>query len=211
MALVVAGIWTLHPLQTQAVTYTVQRYESMMGLFYLVALYCAIRSDSSARPSWWAAASVVSCLLAMGCKEVAVSAPLAILLYDRAFLAGSFGEAWRRRRRMYLGLAGTWLAFLALFMASASRSKWAGYGLPVSATEYALSQFGVILHYLRLSFWPYPQVLDYDWPIARTLDQILPGMVVVGALLAATVWALVRRPAWGVVGAWFFLILAPWS
>src|SRR5262249_45547999 len=43
LALVAALIWTVHPLQTQSVTYIIQRGESLMGLFYLAALYCSIR------------------------------------------------------------------------------------------------------------------------------------------------------------------------
>src|SRR5207249_870179 len=34
-ALAVALTWMLHPLQTEAVTYVIQRAESLMGLFYL--------------------------------------------------------------------------------------------------------------------------------------------------------------------------------
>lgn len=211
LALTIAALWALHPLQTQAVTYTVQRYESLMGMLYLLSFYCAIRSASSPHPRRWEVACVATCFLALESKEVAVSIPIVILLYDRAFLAGSFREAWRRRHGMYLGLAATWVAFLGLFAISASRGQWAGYGLTVSATEYALSQFGVILHYLRLSFWPFPQVLDYDWPVATTVGEIVPGLLVILTLVAATVWALVRRPAWGLLGAWFFLILAPTS
>ena len=114
LALAVALVWTLHPLQTGAVTYVVQRYESMMGLFYLAALYAAIRCGTSARPRGWAVATAAASLLAMGCKEVAVSAPLVILLYDRAFLAGSFREAYRQRPLMYWGLAASWAAFALL-------------------------------------------------------------------------------------------------
>ena len=73
LALAVALIWTLHPLQTGAVTYVAQRYESMMGLFYLLALYAAIRCGTSAHPRRWAVAAVTASLLGMGCKEVAVS------------------------------------------------------------------------------------------------------------------------------------------
>ena len=88
LALAVALIWTLHPLQTGAVTYVTQRYESMMGLFYLLALYAAIRCGTSEHAGRWAVASVAATLLALGCKEVAVSIPITILLYDRAFLGG---------------------------------------------------------------------------------------------------------------------------
>ena len=150
LGLAVALLWTLHPLQTAAVTCAVQRYESMMGLFSLMALYAAIRCGTSKRPGGWAVASVAATLLALGCKEVAVSAPLLILLYDRAFLAGSFREAWRRHWGMYLGFAAAWGAFAVLYACSCDRTDWAGYGLPISWLEYATSQFGVILHYLRL-------------------------------------------------------------
>ena len=211
LALAVALIWTLHPLQTAAVTYVIQRYESMMGLFYLLALYAAVRCGTSQNPGRWAVASVAAALLALGCKEVAVSIPITILLYDRAFLAGSFGEAWRRRRWMYAGLAATWAPFALLLLSSSGRSNWSGYGLPVTWIEYARSQFGVILHYLRLTVWPCPLVLDYRWPVARTVGQIVPAAAAIGGLAAATGYALIRWPKRGFLGAWFFLILAPTS
>src|SRR6185295_15762893 len=44
LALAVALLWAVHPLQTGAVTYIVQRAESLMGLFCLLTLYCAIRA-----------------------------------------------------------------------------------------------------------------------------------------------------------------------
>jgi len=67
------------------------------------------------------------------------------------------------------------------------------------------------VHYLRLVVWPVGLCLDYDWPAATTIPQIvLPGLLV-GWLIGMTVWAMVKRPAWGFVGAWFFVILAPTS
>lgn len=212
LALAVSLLWTLHPIQTQAVTYVIQRYESLMGLFFLCAVYALIRSDASSHRRAWTAASVAAALAAMGCKEVAVSAPLCLLLYDRAFLAGSFRGAWVRRRGMYCGLAGVWAAFAVLQVFSADRSGWAGYRrLVMPWFDYAKTQPGVILHYVRMSFWPHPLVLDYRWPVARSPGEILPGALVVGGLAAASALALVRWPMWGFLGAWFFLILAPTS
>lgn len=214
LAFVIAAAWAIHPLQTQAVTYVIQRCESMMGLFFLLTLYCVVSSESSLRARRWEAAAVLACLASMGCKEVAVTAPLVILLYDRAFLAGSFRETWKRRRGMYVGLGACWIVFGLLLLWSGgpvpSHGTTAG-AHPCSPVEYARSQFGVILHYLRLSFWPYPQVFDYAWPVAHTASEIVPGGLVAGGLLAATVFALIRWPKWGTLGAWFFLILAPTS
>ena len=97
LAFCAALLWAVHPLQTQAVTYVIQRMESLMGLFYLLTLYCFIRAASSPKPRAWHVAAVAACALGMGSKEVMVSAPLIVLLYDRSFIAGSFREALRRR------------------------------------------------------------------------------------------------------------------
>ncbi len=126
LAFTIAAIWTLHPLQTEAVTYIIQRYESLMGMFYLLALYSAVRSETSGHGRGWAIVAVLACLASIGCKEVAVSIPLMILLYDRAFMSGSFREAWRRRWGMYLGLVGCWAALGALMLLAGGRGHWAG-------------------------------------------------------------------------------------
>lgn len=103
LALAIALLWTVHPLQTEAVTYVVQRAESLMGLFYLLTMYCFIRGVESRWPGRWYALSVAACLLGMGSREVMVSAPLMVLFYDRTFVAGSFPEAWKRRWWLYRG------------------------------------------------------------------------------------------------------------
>jgi tetratricopeptide (TPR) repeat protein len=211
LATAVALIWAIHPLQTESVTYIVQRAESLMGLCYLLTLYAVIRSASSERPHRWHAAAVAACALGMGAKEVMATAPIVVLLYDRAFLSGSFREAFRRRKRLYFGLAATW-AVLAAIMLLYEGPGAAGFGISaVAPWRYALTQPGVLLHYLRLTFWPQPLCLDYAWPLTTEFWQIVPQTLALAALLAATAWALVRQPALGFLGAWFFLILAPTS
>src|SRR6266478_10167003 len=79
LALAVAAIWLVHPLQTESVTYLIQRAESLMGLFYLLTLYCGIRGVQSPRPGAWFLGAVVACGLGMGSKEVMVTAPIMML------------------------------------------------------------------------------------------------------------------------------------
>ena len=200
LAFVVALLWVVHPLQTECVTYVIQRAESLMGLFYLLTLYCFVRGAESRRQAsgvrhqvsearnqekefktqnqeaalplssgltpdasrlpvrrsfsegGWYSASILCCLLGMASKEVMVSAPLMVLLYDRTFVAGSFRAAWQKRRKLYLGLAGTWLLLGYLVATAGNRGGSAGFGdghLP--RRTYALTQFRAIDHYLRLS------------------------------------------------------------
>ena len=212
LALAIAVLWMVHPLQTQSVTYIVQRAESIMGLCYLVTLYCFIRGAESQQPRLWHGLSVTACALGMASKEVMVSAPLMVPLYDRAFLSGSFREAWRRRWPQYLALATTWIVLSYVVISADSfattlritKMRWTRW-------EYLATQMNVILYYLRLSLWPTPFSLGHPWPIAKTWMSILPPTAVVVTLLVASAWAWRRNPSWGFVGVWFFLILAPSS
>jgi Flp pilus assembly protein TadD len=255
LALVVAVVWMLHPLQTASVTYIVQRGESLMGLFYLLTLYCAIRavgmqsaecgmqsaelttddrrltadegptavhsaighrqsainfrsSAFCALHSAFCILAVVFCALGMATKPVMATAPLMVLIYDWTFLSRSWREALRRSYGLYLGLAATWLVLAFLLIRNPPGAS-AGFGMRgITPWQYLLTQFGVIAHYLKLSFWPHPLVLDYGWPVARTAGQIIPPASLVAALAAATFWAMARAREWGYPGLWFFGVLS---
>jgi len=61
LALAVALVWVVHPLQTESVNYTTQRTELLMGLFFLLTLYCVIRgAESSSRATAWYVVAVLS-------------------------------------------------------------------------------------------------------------------------------------------------------
>jgi len=218
LALAAALIWVVHPLGTQSVTYIIQRSEALMGLFFLLTLYCVIRGARSSRGVVWYAVAVGCCILGMGSKAVMVTAPVMVLLYDRTFLAGSFAGALRRRFGLYLILGATWFVLGAcgvvwgVLHPSPRIGAHVGFAFTgVTPKEYLLSQAGVIAYYLRLSLWPHPLCLDYYWPVARSLGAVLGPMLLVVLLLAAALWALVRKPWLGFLGAWFFVILAPTS
>ena len=209
LALAVALVWALHPLQTESVTYIIQRAEALVGLFYLLTLYCLLRGATSARTWVWYAATVGTCAMGMASKEVMVSAPLVAVLYDRLFISGSFKESLRRQWGWYLALAATWAILGLLVYMSLGRGGTAGFNMGMSVWEYARTQFGCIMHYLRLAFWPSPLVLDYGDGTASQAADIIPYAIGVGLLLAATAVALARRPKWGFLGVWFFAILRP--
>jgi Flp pilus assembly protein TadD len=254
-ALAVALLWALHPLQTESVTYVVQRAESLMGLFYLLTLYCFVRSvqpsdlaptplfqkgrgftleptprshvtenrELEARgrrreflplsPSLWTMLSVLSCLFGMATKEVMVSAPVMVLLYDRTFISGSFREALRRRWRCYLGLGLSWVLLGFLLIRFGGRGETAGLDAGIRLGDYLLTQPPAIVRYLSLCAWPRDLIFDYGFE-AQWIQHpmsVLPYALVIVILAAGTVWALGKRPVVGFLGAWFFAILAPTS
>jgi len=224
LAFFIALLWTLHPLQTESVTYIVQRAESLMGLFVLLTLYTYVRSltadhapapaDSPRRTSTtvWFTLSITACLLGVATKEVTVVAPLLVLLHDRAFAAGTFRAAWQQRRVLYLGLFATWLPLAALVLgAGGNRGGTSGFDVGITALSYWLTQFEALTRYLALSFWPHPLVFDYGTFFVHDAFSVLPFALVVVPLAAATLWALWHRPAGGFLGACFFAPLAPTS
>src|SRR6202158_1773882 len=210
LAFCVALLWTLHPLNTEAVTYVTQRTELMMGLFYLLTLYAGLRAWQSAGARRWQAIAVASCAAGMACKESMVTAPLMVVLYDGIFLFGSLTQAVRRRWRLYAGLAASWVV-LAAMMWSGPRIHSAGFSSGVSSWTYLLNQTLMLTRYLHLAVWPRSQVLIYGWPVSLTLSDVLPYALLVASLLALTIVAAVREPKWGFLGVWFFLTLAPTS
>jgi len=215
VAFAIALIWMVHPLVTEPVDYVSQRTELMMAAFFLATLYfgsggsafAGRRSERGTRPTL----AVMCCALGMACKETMVVAPIIVLLYDRTFTFGSFREAFRQRGGYYAALCATWLVLVALLWSS-PRGDSAGFaGASVSPWTYLLNQSVMIVRYLRLTFWPAGLVLDYGEPAHVTFAGVAPYAIAVAALLAATIVALVRRPAIGFLGAWFFLTLAPTS
>jgi tetratricopeptide (TPR) repeat protein len=209
LACAIALIWLVHPLHTQAVTYIVQRVESLMGLFFLLTLYGAIRAaEPGPQHGYWMCGSVAACALGMGSKEVMVAAPIVVWLWDRLFGPHDHhGHRWA----LYASLASTWI-ILALLVASDPRPNSAGIGVGGwTWWAYLRTQAGVVFHYLRLAAVPVPLVFDYDWPQTRSLAAVAPQAAVLAVLAGFTVIALFRRWPAGFLGAWFFGILAPTS
>jgi len=207
LAWIAAAIWVVHPIQTESVTYVVQRTESLMGLFYLLTLYSAIRAMEAGGGLLWPAVSVVCCGLGMGTKEAMVTVPAIVLLYDRAFFAGSFIAALRRRWGLYVGIAAMWVILAALLWSGPRQEQSSGFTIAASL-GYAANQGIVILRYLRLSVWPRGLCLDYSWPTVKDWGRLALPVLFVLAMLAVTVGGLVRNRAWSYPAAWFFGTLA---
>jgi tetratricopeptide (TPR) repeat protein len=143
-------------------------------------------------------------------KEIIVTAPVMVFLYDRTFVAGSFREAWSRRWRYYLGLASMWLLVLARLRLGL-HEQGVGFDRGVTWWSYALTSCRSVVLYLKLAFWPHPLVFDYGTDVVRHAATVLPDILALVVLVAGVAIALRRCPIIGFAGAWFFVILAPTS
>lgn len=210
----IPALWAVHPLQTQSVTYVIQRSESLMGLFYLLTLYCAIRRRESKYPRAWLLAATLTCAMGMAAKAVMVTAPILVWLHDVIFWHEG---STRRKLTQFIALASTWSILVFTGLAAAvldptGPNTGVGFSVPnLSTKSYLLTQAEVILHYLRLSLWPTALCLDYDWPFVKTAGEVLPELALILSALLVTALGVIQRHSWAFAGAWFFLILAPTS
>ncbi len=231
LALVTSLVFLAHPMQTIAVTYVIQRAESIASLFHLLAvlLFCYAATVASARRRTLAYASTVAAtFLGILTKQVAAMIPLTILLYKICFLPFGRERAGRRARWILYGLLFAALASTVAMswrymlpkgsppgrLLNAIFIPTAGFGLEgVTPWQYLLTQFGVVTWYLRLYFWPTQLCLDYGWPLvdsALRLDVVLPFLLLLAIGLAG-IFAFRRyRLATFCIG-WFFIVLAPTS
>jgi tetratricopeptide (TPR) repeat protein len=211
VAFAIAVLWLVHPLTTTAVTYTVQRLESLMALCFLGCLYALLRSADSLQPRWWQLAAIAAMVLGVLTKEVMITCLPVAMLFDRAFVARSWWGVWDRRAfYSLLALPLAW-TFITMRMTNAEEYA-AGFGFRgVTPWEYLRSQPQVLLHYLRLTFWPDQLLLDYGWPVANDpLSIYLPGLVIV-TLVGLSLFALWKCPPVGCVSLSAFLVLGPSS
>ena len=218
LALVAALLWAVHPLNTQAVTYIVQRCESMMAAAFLAMLWCVAKARSSRHPGWWRCGALAAFATSVASKEVGLMAAPVAWLYDWSFFRPHESSprpalSWRQQSLVAvagLGVvaAGLWWIRPVLF-----EDGSAGFGtVAVTPWQYFRSQPGVLTHYLRLVVWPSPLCLDYGWPVENRwlVGIVLPGMFI-GGLFVASLLLAWRRSAAGFPGIAFFLILAPTS
>ena len=182
----IALLWAVHPLQTQSVTYVYQRIESLNGMFCLIALTAFARAAFGGWSRWWLGVS-----------------------YDWCFVAGDL-RAIVSRWRWYASVATTWL-LLALQIAAQAGSYGEFSEQSHTVVDYALTQPGVILRYITMTFWPFGQQIHYDWPIARQPADWLPHLLVLAVPIVITLSGFWQRAPWSWLGVAFFLALGPTS
>ena len=196
-----AALFLLHPLQTQAVTYTVQRLASMAALFYIAALAAYVQARlAAAGPAraLWVAACVACAAAALFTKENTATLPLAFLLVEATL--------FEHPRGRWAALAGVALAELALVWVIAalafgrnpfSPAALAGLtsqspGIPRLA--YFATQMPVLWTYLRLFLWPAGLHLDYAVTLERGFTSVPVALALAGHLvLIGLALALARR------------------
>ncbi|MBI5192689.1 MAG: tetratricopeptide repeat protein [Nitrospirae bacterium] len=203
IALISSLIFVAHPVQTQAVTYIVQRLASLATLFYLLSLCLFIKwrlSSTTKSNLIFYLLAIISSILAMKTKEISFTLPFVILLYEFFFFRD------RLLKRAYF-LVPFLLTLLIIPMTIVNVSKPLGKTMAgelsrashlaaenVSRTDYILTQFRVIVTYIRLLFFPVNQMLDYDYPIFHSflIPEVILSFLFLVVIICFGVYLLVR-------------------
>ena len=242
VSLLASLMFAVHPIQTQAVTYIVQRAEILSSFFYLLSLVLFIkarlmisqksevRSQKSklhATRYTLYAISIISAILAMGSKEIAVTLPVTIIIYDFFFISDGNIKTLSKRWAIHLLFFLTLLPlmyFMGVSQFSSFVSTDAVQSPPTSSIyaetpsisryDYLFTQFRVIWNYIGLLILPVNQNLDYNYPVSKGLFDPLTtlfGGIGIIALLSLALFLFKRMRLISFFIFWFFLILAPTS
>lgn len=209
-----AGIFLLHPLQTEAVAYIAGRSDVLCTLFAYAALGVFLKYRRPAIGFGATAAVLGLSLLALLSKQQAVAIPGAFILIDLLWNDGSAIDSLKRSIRLHGALIAGAIAGAVWIFTRLAADSTAGFRVPgITPTEYFLTQCRAFWRYVRLLILPVGQNLDPDFAISRGLldHGALFGLLGILALAAAAIWL---RRSWPLASAGillFFVLLAPTS
>lgn len=227
-----AALFLLHPVQTQTVTYVIQgQLEGLAGLFVL-AIACLFMVSCTVHGLIRYVCLMLMCIVAflsLGTKEIAIVSPLLVLLLDWFFVAQGNWQSLKQRWWVHALLAiivfGTYFYLVKphYFFSLFTREIKNNIGnvltdnptIKITMSNYALSQFKVIIHYMTIFIWPFSISVDYDWKIVKgffAIDSFVPFII----LLSLGIWILyrLRKNKIDVIAAaflWFFIAILPRS
>ncbi|NOH84540.1 hypothetical protein F0249_12015 [Vibrio sp. 03-59-1] len=168
-ALFVALIFVIHPLQTQAVTYIVQRTAALVALFYLLSLWCYVLARTASQMKVrivWFMLCLVTFICALFTKQNSATLPAAIILLELIFIS----PTWFKNKKVWLTL-GVVVAIVTLIGVIQSDQVWNLFErldratretMAITRLEYLDTQLHVVAGYLYTFFWPLHLQLEYD-------------------------------------------------
>jgi len=197
IALSAAIMWLVHPVQTQSVTYVVQRMTAMAAMFYLLCLFCYVKGRLATRGTKslpWFAAAALAAILAIGSKEIAATLPFFVLLYEWYFFQ-DLSPGYLKLALPYMAAAIILFGLLVFVYLGSNplNAVLSGYaGQPFSLTQRVLTEFRVVIYYISLLVYPHPSRLnlDHDFSLSQSLTDPVTTLFSMAAIIILTVMAI---------------------
>jgi len=217
IALLSTILWTINPIQTQAVTYIVQRMASLAGMFYIMSMYFYLKARTTGTGSTkilFLILCLISFVMALGSKENAAMLPLSIFLYEILLVQKDRGlYLWKNLRIFLIGFGVTLVIGVAYmyFHDGNIFSFLNGYEKrPFTPTQRLLTEPRIIMFYISLLLYPMPNRLNlaHDITISTSLFQpILTffSILIIGAAISGAILLSRKRPFISFSILFFFL------
>lgn len=214
VALFASLLFISHPIQTQSVTYIVQRMTSMAGMFYLLslALYVKGRLSQGRGRFFYFGGTIFTWLLGIFSKENVAILPLFIFIYEFYFFQNLTVSL--RGKRILWFLLGSIGLIVSLGLIVWGKRYFdlivEGYKIRTfTLEERVLTQFRVVLYYLTLLIYPHPSRLnlDYDFSISKTIldpPTTLISILIIAGLIGFSIWTAKKRPMLSFCILWYF-------
>ena len=193
-----AAIWLFHPLQTQSVSYIVQRMNSLAAMFYILSFLCyaQLRVHPQDRRKWaLLSGCILAGMLALGTKENAATLPLFLLLYEWYFFRDLSLKWLKEHLALLAGLLLLTAIVALVFLGIHPLDKiWAGYAFRnFTPAQRLLTEMRVVIFYISLFFWPHPSRLnlDHDFALSHSLTDPITTLFSMLAIVVLLVLAVV--------------------
>lgn len=196
-ALMCAGVFAMHPVQTQAVSSIVQRLTLLAAFFYLSAL-CFYLAARIRRQKKYFIICACACLGGIFSKETIYTLPLIICLIEGFFFDNTYVWTYAKRWWKIALLIAFVLAvfFLHLFEPYSVFKRFSLSNVPAHTPwQYFITQFRVLLLYIRLVWFPIPLNADYHIPVSTTVFdvRVILGIMAYGAIVLSAVYSFKRK------------------
>ena len=217
IALLATTLWAVNPIQTQAVTYIVQRMASLAGMFYIMSMFFYLKArtaHTSDRKVLFFILCLVSFAMALGSKENAAMLPLSILLYEILLIQEITGEKLRRYLRLFGIVAGVILIFCFTYFYIQGGNIFSfliGYGnRPFTLYQRLLTEPRVIVFYITLLLYPVPNRLSIVHPIRISTSFFDPiwtffSILFIATAIAYAIYLARKRPLFSFCILFFFV------
>jgi len=218
IAFLSTALWAINPIQTQAVTYIVQRMASLAAMFYILSLLCYIKcrlSSSSPHRIFFLLGCALSFLLGLGSKENAAMLPVSLMLIELTCFQ-RFNWRWGDGKKYYSGsvIAGGVIIIVFgvwFFNSNIFNSLLNSYQhRPFTFSERLLTEPRILIFYLSQIFFPLPGRLsiEHDVPLSISLFQpwtTLPAILLTVLLIGLGISQLRKRPTIALALLFFFI------
>jgi len=218
IAICITGIWSLNPVQTNAVTYLVQRMTSIAALFYFLSFGCYVRGrgrqikeKSDAKMISWYVAGLLFWLCAMMSKQIAATLPVVLVLFEWLVINNSGLFKFVKKHKIFIGTVFVIFVFLVFYKIVPGLLH--GYDhRHFTLSERLLTELRIVVSYVFLLLMPLPGFLTFEHDPSLSTSFFSPPTTVLSLLficvIIISVWKVRKKYPLITFGiAWFFVNL----